>query len=74
MIHENAIVIDVNHALTVMLGYKEIEMIGRSALDFIAPDSRAMRLWPTWRPLQTDLASTRASVRTAQPSHRGSRA
>ncbi len=68
MIHENAIMIDVNHALAVILGYKEVEMIGRSAQDFIAPDSRAMRLWPTWRPLQTDLASTQAPITTAQPS------
>ena len=39
-IHETGIMIDVNHALAIMLGYEVEEMIGRSALDFIAPESR----------------------------------
>jgi diguanylate cyclase (GGDEF)-like protein/PAS domain S-box-containing protein len=39
-IHEQGIMLDVNHALAAMLGYEEREMIGRSVLDFIAPESR----------------------------------
>ena len=39
-IHQDRTIQDVNHALAVMLGYEAREMIGRSALDFIAPESR----------------------------------
>jgi diguanylate cyclase (GGDEF)-like protein/PAS domain S-box-containing protein len=40
VIHERGVILDANHAIASMLGYEEGEMIGRSVIDFVAPESR----------------------------------
>ncbi len=37
LISEKGVILEINHALTEMLGYGLAEMVGRSALEFIAP-------------------------------------
>ncbi len=39
LLHENPKIVDVNPALTSMMGYNEEEMIGKSGFDFLAPES-----------------------------------
>jgi two-component system, sporulation sensor kinase A len=39
LLHENPKVVDVNPALTLMMGYSAEEMIGKSGFDFLAPES-----------------------------------
>ena len=39
LLHENPTIVDVNPALTSMVGYSAEEMIGKSGFDFLAPES-----------------------------------
>lgn len=40
--HEGGIIVDVNHGLEVLSGYRASEIIGRNVLDFIAPESKTI--------------------------------
>lgn len=42
LIHDQALIQDANQALARMFGYQVEEMIGRSAFDFLTPESRAL--------------------------------
>ena len=44
LINENGIIREVNSALTQLVGYSREELIGRSGLDFVAPESRELVL------------------------------
>ena len=40
MFTEKGIILDINRQLAHMLGYKQTELVGKNALDCVAPESR----------------------------------